>query len=225
MPIGTGLAMVSFLASTVGRPILANVLERFSHVARSGWRRVGTRTRRALRWILLGALVSVLSLNLGVRCAGGDPFLLSVRFLPQKATALTLLLGHGLFHWEDEPEPAAAVRAAARRHRVPECFALSVARVESGLRPHVISSAGAMGLMQLMPATARGLDVDDPFSVRDNADGGVRYLRKLWRRYRGDRRRVLAAYNAGPGAVPRKGPIPRATRGYVKRVLKQRCLK
>ncbi len=163
-------------------------------------------------------------MNLGVRCAGGNPSLLSTRFLSQKATALALLTRHALSDSGAEPSPAAAVRRAARRHRVPECFALAFARVESNFRPHVISSAGAMGIMQLMPATARGLGVSDPFDVRQNADGGVRYLRKLWRRYRADRRRVAAAYNAGPGAVPRRGPLPRSTARYVARILThQRC--
>lgn len=179
----------------------------------------------ARRWgarALLAAVAFLLVVNGAIRLAGGDAWPFSVRFLPEKITALALLVRHSVFGDGDgaAEDAAAHVRAAARRHRVPEDFALAVARVESGLRPTVISSCGAMGVMQLMPATARGLGVGDPFDARDSADGGVRYLRRLWRRYGGDRRRVAAAYNAGPGAVPRRGPIPGPARAYAERVLR-----
>ena len=190
---------------------------------RSAWRRLGSKPRRAIKYVLALSVVSVLSVNAGVRCAGGGPSLLSISFLPQKVEALGLLARHVLFAGDDERPPTWEVRQAAGRHRVPVCFALAVARVESGFRPHVISSAGAMGLMQLMPGTARGLNVSDPFKASDNADGGVRYLRKLLRRYGGDRSRAAAAYHAGPGAVPKKGRLPRFTQSYVRRVMAQPC--
>jgi len=100
-------------------------------------------------------------------------------------------------------------------------LALSVAEVESGFAPHRISSAGAMGVMQLMPATARELGVGDPFDPRQGVDGGVRYLAFLRRRYGGDTRRVAAAYNAGPGRIARRGPLalPDETRAYVAQVV------
>lgn len=77
-----------------------------------------------------------------------------------------------------------------------------------------------MGLMQLMGATADELGVRDPFEAADNAEGGARYLRRLLARYGGDTRRALWAYNAGPGVIPRSGPItpPRETRAYAHRV-------
>jgi soluble lytic murein transglycosylase-like protein len=179
----------------------------------------------ARRWggrALLAALAGLLVVNGAIRLAGGDAWPFSVRFLPEKITALALSVRHVVSGDGDAgaEQAAAHVRAAARRHGVPEPFALAVATVESGLRPSVISACGAMGLMQLMPATARGLGVGDPFDARDNAEGGVRYLRQLWRRYGGDRRRVAAAYNAGPGAVPRAGPIPAGARAYAERVLR-----
>ena len=79
-----------------------------------------------------------------------------------------------------------------------------------------------MGVMQLMPDTAKDLDIRDPFDAGENADGGVRYLAKLWKRYRGNMRRVAAAYNAGPGSVPRVGTyrVPRETRRYVDKVIR-----
>jgi soluble lytic murein transglycosylase-like protein len=78
-----------------------------------------------------------------------------------------------------------------------------------------------MGLMQLMPNTAQELGVLDPFDVRENADAGVRYLKQLMTTYRGDLRRAVAAYNAGAGRVPLRGPLllPAETRTYVSRVV------
>jgi soluble lytic murein transglycosylase-like protein len=75
--------------------------------------------------------------------------------------------------------------------------------------------------MQLMPGTAKELGVNDPFDLAENADGGVRYLRQLLSQYRGNVRRALAAYNAGPGRIPHRGPLtmPDETRSYVARIL------
>ncbi len=170
------------------------------------------------------AALCILSINLLVRVlGGGDPNLLSPRYLPEKTHALAALAWHGLGHLlgHEHPEPRAAVRAAARAHRVPERLALAVARAESSLDPHAISRTGAMGLMQLMPGTARAMDVADPFDSRDNARGGSRYLRTLLDRYDGALPRAVAAYNAGPGRVPRTGtrPLPPETRHYVRAVL------
>jgi len=97
----------------------------------------------------------------------------------------------------------------------------AVVQVESGFDPVARSRAGAMGLMQLMPDTARDLGVDDPFDPNQNLRGGVTYLRQLLDRYGGDEELALAAYNAGPGSVGRFGnqvpPFPE-TLSYVARV-------
>jgi soluble lytic murein transglycosylase-like protein len=79
-----------------------------------------------------------------------------------------------------------------------------------------------MGVMQLMPATAARNGVVDPFDPQDNARGAARYLRTLWDRYRGDKRRIAAAYNAGEGLVPRRGQlrVPTSTLGYAGQVVK-----
>ncbi len=107
----------------------------------------------------------------------------------------------------------------ARRHGVEVGLAHAVVRAESNYDPLAVSPKGAMGLMQLMPATAARYGVDDPFDPVQNLDAGLRHLRGLLSRY--DRSRALAAYNAGEGAVDRYGGVPpyRETQSYVRRIL------
>jgi soluble lytic murein transglycosylase-like protein len=108
---------------------------------------------------------------------------------------------------------------ASRRHGVPLDLLRTVARIESGNNPQAVSPKGAIGIMQVMPATGRAFGADDLTDPRQNINAGARYLRYLWDRYGGDRRLVLAAYNAGPGAVDRYGGVPpyRETQTYVER--------
>jgi hypothetical protein len=115
------------------------------------------------------------------------------------------------------------IQAAAEKHNVPAAVVKSIVAAESGFRPHAVSSKGAIGLMQLMPKTALALGAD-PHDPAENVDAGTRYLRILmdkYRHYRDSMRRVIAAYNAGPGAVDRHRGVPpyRETRTYVARVL------
>ena len=116
---------------------------------------------------------------------------------------------------------APIVRAAAQAHGLPEALLQAVIEVESGFNAAAVSPKGALGLMQLMPQTARELRVRDPRDPADNVDGGARYLKDLIARHGGDVALALAAYNAGPGAVQRSGGIPRIpeTQAYVPRVL------
>lgn len=115
----------------------------------------------------------------------------------------------------------ACIRESARKYTLPPELIKAVIEAESGFRADAVSVAGAQGLMQLMPATARDLGVTNPFDIRQNIDGGTRYLRQMFDLFGGDTRLALAAYNAGPGNVQKYGgevPFPE-TRQYVGRVL------
>ncbi|MGD0601864.1 MAG: lytic transglycosylase domain-containing protein [Terriglobales bacterium] len=114
----------------------------------------------------------------------------------------------------------AAIDAAAARHHVDPSLVRSVVKVESNFNPNAVSRKGAMGLMQLMPSTARSLNVANPFDPAQNVDAGVRHLRKLLDSYGGNVRLSLAAYNAGAGAVARSAGVPhfRETQDYVRRI-------
>jgi hypothetical protein len=114
----------------------------------------------------------------------------------------------------------AAIDAAAERHHVDPSLVRSVVKVESNFNPNAVSRKGAMGLMQLMPSTARSLNVVNPFDPEQNVDAGVRHLRKLLDSYGGNVRLSLAAYNAGSGAVARSAGVPhfKETQDYVRRI-------
>lgn len=120
-------------------------------------------------------------------------------------------------------DPKQLADAAAQKNHLPEALIRSIMRVESAFQPDAVSPKGAIGLMQLMPATAQQLNADarDP---RQNVEAGTAYLRSLLEKYqdRDDQvARAIAAYNAGPGAVDRYNGVPpyRETRLYVVRVL------
>jgi soluble lytic murein transglycosylase-like protein len=117
-------------------------------------------------------------------------------------------------------DPRALVREAARRSGLPPEFVESVAQIESGFRPDAVSRKGAIGVMQLMPGTARTLGAD-PADTAQNIDAGTRLLRELLLKYDGDVVKALAAYNAGEGAVDRYQGLPpyNETRWYVKKVI------
>jgi soluble lytic murein transglycosylase-like protein len=114
----------------------------------------------------------------------------------------------------------AAITEAAARHNVDPSLVRSVVKVESNFNPNAVSRKGAMGLMQLMPSTARSLKVSNPFDPQQNVDAGVRHLRSLLDNYGGNVRLSLAAYNAGRGAVARSAGVPhfRETQNYVRRI-------
>jgi soluble lytic murein transglycosylase-like protein len=112
------------------------------------------------------------------------------------------------------------IHATALKYKVPPALVKAVIAAESAFDPLAVSHRGAQGLMQLMPDTAAGLGVENPFEPRENVRGGVNYLKEMLDRF-GDVRSAVAAYNAGPAAVDRYGGIPpyRETRDYVDRVL------
>jgi len=117
------------------------------------------------------------------------------------------------------PTPRELIEKAARRHGLPVELLDSIAAVESGYNPNAVSPKGAIGLMQLMPATAARLKAD-PADPAQNVDAAARHLRELLERYDYGLYRALAAYNAGAGAVDRHGWVPpyRETQLYVQRV-------
>jgi hypothetical protein len=113
------------------------------------------------------------------------------------------------------------IEAAAAWHGVPVPFVRAVIQTESQFDPRAVSSVGAQGLMQLMPATARRFGVADPFNPQQNIFGGVRYLRWLLDKFGGDQTLAAAGYNAGENAVVRYKGVPpyRETQGYVRKIM------
>jgi soluble lytic murein transglycosylase-like protein len=115
-----------------------------------------------------------------------------------------------------------AVRSAAARYKIPEALVRAIMHTESNYDSRALSPKGASGLMQLMPATAQDMYVRDIFDIRENIEGGTRYLRVLANMYGGDMVKMIAAYNAGPEAVKKYGgkvPPYAETQAYVRRVL------
>ena len=114
----------------------------------------------------------------------------------------------------------AAIDQAASRHNVDPNLVRALIKVESNFNPHAVSRKGAMGLMQLMPGTARTLNLAHPFDPSENIDAGVRHLKQLLESFGGDLNLSLAAYNAGSTAVRRNKGVPpyRETQNYVRQI-------
>ena len=113
------------------------------------------------------------------------------------------------------------IAAASRRHKVSPSLIRAVIHAESAFNPSAVSPKGAMGLMQLMKSTSRRFSVRNPFNPEDNINGGVKFLSYLIKKYKGNLRLVLAAYNAGEGTVQKYRGVPpyRETQNYITKVL------
>lgn len=110
-------------------------------------------------------------------------------------------------------------KKAAQKYGVPESLLKGIAKAESNFNERDLSSSGAMGVMQLMPETARSLGVSDPYDPEQNIMGGAKCIAQKLKEFNGDVELALAAYNAGSGAVKRAGGIPARCKSYIKKVL------
>jgi soluble lytic murein transglycosylase-like protein len=134
-------------------------------------------------------------------------------------TAATAMLGSG----QSKGIVRQHIQLAARQYGISSDLIDAVAWQESRYNPRAISSAGAIGVMQLMPGTARNLGVTNPHDVQQNVAGGAAYLREQLDRFGNNVPLALAAYNAGPGAVRKYGGIPpyRETQNYVRKIMQR----
>ena len=175
---------------------------------------------------LLFILILILPLLTGISPACADIY----RYVDAQGTVhFTNTPTDGRWNMYLKEKPAAGsghrsyldiIRQHARSYQLEEALVKAVIKVESDYRPSTVSKKGAQGLMQLIPETARDLNVDNPFDPYQNIRGGSQYLRKMLDLFNNDIELALAAYNSGPTTVKRYGGIPPydETRNYVKRV-------
>jgi soluble lytic murein transglycosylase-like protein len=172
-------------------------------------RRRSDRRRRTLRGLLFGMFAMAMPHHTGSKSADGLKQPEGVVSVSEDYRAVPAAIAYD-----------AAIAEAADRYQLDPNLIRAIIRAESAFNPFAVSSAGALGLMQLMPDRAVELNVLDPFDPRQNILGGAQYLRDLLDMHHGNVNLAVASYNAGPGAVARYRGIPpyRETRNYVKTV-------
>jgi hypothetical protein len=225
-----GVAVVQVLGF-IGRQIAAGASLLWDMlctlVPQGSLRRLTASAGLRTRLLVLAAVATapIWALNLAVAFFGHTVvFPLSPFFMREKAIALGSYAAHrSTCWWSGHPEVEALIARAERQHHLPRALLAAVIHVESGGHPHRISGAGAMGLGQLMPETARLLGVSDPFDSAANVDGAARLLADHLVRYHDNVRLAVAAYNAGPGAVRGRVPDNGQTPAYVAKVLQVRA--
>jgi soluble lytic murein transglycosylase-like protein len=209
--IAAGLAAFGLAASVIGSVAAAERNNYYAYTDKDGVLHVtNVPQKRAGAWKLWKSLEG----------SGGDEVAKTAGpdSTASDAASPTVKLGAERYHEFD-----AFIRGAAQRYQLPESLIRAVIHTESNYHARSVSRAGAAGLMQLMPKTARALGVKDVFDARQSIYGGSRYLRLLANRYGGDMVLVLAAYNAGAGNVEKHGGVPpfAETRAYVRSVLRR----
>ena len=153
-----------------------------------------------------------------VAISGGSPSQLAGKSAPQNGTSFS-----SVFNSVQQGTNLDAIfQRASQTYGVSLNLLKAVAKAESDFDPTVVSTAGAQGIMQLMPGTAKSLGVSDPFDAEQNILGGAKYLSQLLRKYEGEETLAVPAYNAGTGNVKKYGGIPpfKETQKYVQKVMK-----